>query len=80
MFGHISRMEEKRILNIVMEGTHPQGRPRGKWIAIRVREWTGLSLGDMIHVAQDCKSWKRISDKLLISMAPEKTWSCCCWW
>lgn len=68
LFGHICHTEEKRILNIAMEGTVEgtcfQGRPR------RVRLWLGLStpLGSWTCIksweGNSCsthdKSWKSI--------------------
>lgn len=39
MFGHISRMEEKIIMKIVMEGIRSQGRSRRRWIN-EAMEWT----------------------------------------
>lgn len=46
-------------MDIAVEGTCPQGRPRRQWIH-NFKGWTGLSLGEATHAAQDFKSWKRI--------------------
>ena len=56
LFGHICRMDDNRLLKVIMsgmvDGTNRRGRPKKSWID-DVKEWTGLTIRDMIDIAYD---------------------------
>jgi hypothetical protein len=61
--GHVARMGEKRNLHMLLvgkpEGKRPLGRPRRRWIDnIKMDHLeTGLSVVDLIGLAQDRYRW-----------------------
>ena len=63
LFGHICRMDDNRLLKVIMsgmvDGTNRRGRPKKSWID-DVKEWTGLTIRDMIDIAYDREKWKVI--------------------
>ena len=65
-FGHVERMGEERqvkgVMNAVMEGRRPVGRPRTRWKDVLRRDLrsSGLSLGEAAAEAQDRDRWKTI--------------------
>jgi hypothetical protein len=62
-FGHIMRREgtclEKDIMQGTMPGKRNRGRPRTNWLG-NVKEWTGLTMEEMIRLTEDRKRWRSI--------------------
>jgi len=61
LFGHICRMPDNRLLKSVlfgsMEGVRCRGRQPKRWLD-SITEWTGLSIGDAVKMAQDHDVWR----------------------
>ena len=62
LFGHICRMEDKRLVKTaclgMVEGTRNRGRPRRAWID-DIKEWTGLRIGEIVRIASNRGEWRK---------------------
>ena len=56
MFGHICRMQDNRLIKLVMMGdmygTRKRGRPHRKWLD-DIREWCGSTVQEAINMARE---------------------------
>lgn len=63
LFGHVCRMNDDRLLKIIMlgmvDGNNGRGRPRPAWID-DIREWTGMPLRHMTEIAHDREQWRAV--------------------
>ena len=63
LFGHIYRMEDKRLIKHIlfsrMDGKSRRGRPCREWID-DIIEWSGRNGQDLSHLAQDRRAWKNL--------------------
>ena len=63
LFGHICRMEDKRLIKHIlfsrMEGKSRRGRPCREWLDDTI-EWGGRNGQDFFHLAQDRRAWKNL--------------------
>ena len=55
MFGHICRMQDNRLIKLVlmgdMYGTRKRGRPHRKWLD-DIKEWCGTTVQEAINMAK----------------------------
>ena len=62
-FGHVSRMEDERLVKIVMlgmmEGQSRRGRPSREWLD-DIKEWCQMDIYSLSRMAQDRGQWERI--------------------
>ena len=61
-FGHVTRHES--LVKTVLQGTEEEARYRGrqrKSLLENVKEWTRLTMSDLLTTAQDRAKWRRIS-------------------
>ena len=63
LFGHICRMEDKRLIKHVlfskMDETSRRGRPFREWLD-DIIEWGEQNGQDLFHLAQDRRAWKNL--------------------
>ena len=63
LFGHICRMEDKRLIKHIlfsrMDGKSRRGRPCREWLD-DIMEWGGRNVQDLFHLAQDRQAWKNL--------------------
>ncbi len=61
LFGHICRMEDKRLVKGVvfgiMEGRTRRGRPSREWLD-DIKEWCQMDIHSLSRMAQDRARWK----------------------
>jgi len=73
--GHVARMDEERGVYRVLlgkpEGRRPLGRPRRRWVDIRIdlRE-VGCGYVDWIVLAQDRDVWRRLVSEVMNLWVP----------
>jgi hypothetical protein len=72
--GHVARMEKRNAYKILAgkpEGKRPLGRPRGRWVDIRMAlgeiGWDGV---DWIDVAQDRDQWRALVNTVMNLRVP----------
>ena len=70
-FGHVARHDSltKTVLQGTVEGGRRRGRQRKSWTD-NIREWTELSMPDLLTTAQNRADWRRKSYSSL--MAPQR--------
>ena len=70
-FGHIVRAQkiQHHLLQGKLNGRRGRGRPRRTWLK-DIAEWTGLSMIDATHAAQDRRRWRFMVGQALKSMPP----------
>lgn len=63
LFGHICRMEDKRLVKHILfskiDGKSRRGRPCREWLD-DIIEWGGRNGQDLFHLAQDRRAWKNL--------------------
>jgi len=63
-FGHICRMEDRRLIKTVMlgmvNGNRPCGRPAKRW-SDDIVDWCGCSLPEAVQLANDRQSSRRVT-------------------
>ena len=63
LFGHICRMDDNRLVKHIvftkMNGKSRRGRPCKEWLD-DITEWCGRSVQDLLHKAQDRRTWKEL--------------------
>ena len=61
-FGHVTRHDtlSKTILQRTVEGRRKRGRQRKSWLD-NVKEWTTLSMPELLSQATDRAGWRRTS-------------------
>ena len=62
-FGHIMRREGICLEKVIMQGTMPgnrkRGRPRTNWLG-NIKDWTGLTMEELIRLTEDRRRWRNI--------------------
>ena len=71
-FGHVIRAKgslANTILQGMVEGSRPRGRPRRQWTN-DIETWTGHKVQSLIRLAEDRVEWKRLVVRCIASTAP----------
>mgnify|MGYP003513168074 FL=1 len=71
LFGHICRMDDRRLLKSIMlgtvDGSRPRGRPARRW-SDDIVAWTGHSLPEIVHMASDRNTWHQMVEDVVIGL------------
>ena len=82
-FGHITRHDSlsKTILQGTLEGGRRRGRQRKSW-SDNVKEWTDLTMSELVHEASDRCRWRTLSaaSSVVSPRRPPRSWDWWWWW